>query len=161
MKQNQSFEVMKKKLKASFPGQDSSVLQCTTLIHLAANQLNRDLEAAVSNFGINLPCFEVIWLLEMGAPSGEMLLSELAAELDVTAATMTNRIDQLQRAGLAERNEVKTDRRKWTVKLTNKGKKVFAQAAEAYLEANAAFLKPIKKMDRKTLIGMLEALNTD
>lgn len=152
---------MKKKLKASFPGQDSSVLQCTTLIHLAANQLNRDLEAAVSNFGINLPCFEVIWLLEMGAPSGEMLLSELAAELDVTAATMTNRIDQLQRAGLAERNEVKTDRRKWTVKLTNKGKKVFAQAAEAYLEANAAFLKPIKKMDRKTLIGMLEALNTD
>lgn len=161
MKQNQSFEVMKKKLKASFPGQDSSVLQCTTLIHLAANQLNRDLEAAVSNFGINLPCFEVIWLLEMGAPSGEMLLSELAAELDVTAATMTNRIDQLQRAGLAERNEVKTDRRKWTVKLTNKGKKVFAQAAEAYLEANAAFLKPIKKMDRKTLIGMLEALNAD
>ncbi len=152
---------MKKKLKASFPGQDSSVLQCTTLIHLAANQLNRDLEAAVSNFGINLPCFEVIWLLEMGAPSGEMLLSELAAELDVTAATMTNRIDQLQRAGLAERNEVKTDRRKWTVKLTNKGKKVFAQAAEAYLEANAAFLKPIKKMDRKTLIGMLEALNAD
>lgn len=65
---------------------------------------------------------------------GAMGLTDLAHALEITTGTATTMIDRLERNGLARRTPHDTDRRRVTVELTARGRRV-AEETTGWLEA--------------------------
>jgi DNA-binding MarR family transcriptional regulator len=80
-------------------------------------------------FGISLPRFDYLAQLER-RPEG-LKMKELSRQLMVTGGNVTGLTDELVREGLVERVGSPSDRRSWTVRLTDQGRSGFqAMAAE-------------------------------
>jgi MarR family transcriptional regulator, 2-MHQ and catechol-resistance regulon repressor len=67
-----------------------------------------------------------------------MMCSELSAATLVTKGTLTGVLDRLEAKGLIQRDEVKADRRRTKIRLTEKGQHLF----EKIFPAHAVFLRP-------------------
>ncbi len=63
----------------------------------------------------------------------------------VTSGTMTNRIDQLEKAGLAARQPSPDDRRSFRISLTKKGFRVIDAAVTAHIQAQQNWYRACPK----------------
>jgi DNA-binding MarR family transcriptional regulator len=82
----------------------------------------------------------------------------VASSLMCSSAAMTNRVDQLERAGLIVRQHGTEDRRSVLLSITPEGRKA-TQRANAAREAIAGELLPgLSSADRKTLVGLLRRI---
>src|SRR5688572_30503033 len=73
-------------------------------------------------FGLHHASFDVLATLRRSGPPYALSPSELIASTMVTSGTMTNRIDQLEKAGLVARVQSEDDKRSFRVGLTAKGR---------------------------------------
>lgn len=100
------------------------LLTCTQLIE---KQVRGQLR---TQFDTTLPRFDLMAQLER-APEG-MKMNELSRRMMVTGGNVTGITDQLVGEDLVERVPVLGDRRAFRVRLTPKGRKVFADMAHAH-----------------------------
>jgi DNA-binding MarR family transcriptional regulator len=97
------------------------MLTCTQLIE-------RNIRSALrEKFETTLPRFDLMAQLER-APEG-LKMNELSRRLMVTGGNITGITDQLVQEGLVERLSVEGDRRAYLVRLTEAGRKSFADMA--------------------------------
>jgi DNA-binding MarR family transcriptional regulator len=90
--------------------------------------------------------------------TGDRSPGELAANADLSSGAMTNRLDQLERAGLVERRPDPDDRRGIRVSATEKGRQTWIDAFAAQAEKEkrmAATLDPEEKAQLNTLLRRL------
>lgn len=100
------------------------LLTCTQLIE-------RDVRSRLrSGFDTTLPRFDLMSQLER-APHG-LRMSELSKRLMVSGGNVTGITDQLVDEALVERVDEPGDRRVYRVRLTAKGRVLFAQMAHAH-----------------------------
>ena len=83
---------------------------------------------------------------------------EAARRLGVDRTTMVALVDALEGKGLVERRRSEEDRRRNVVELTERGRRVRADAEEAREAAEREFLAPLGEKDAAQLVTALRML---
>ena len=97
----------------------------------ATNEMERAVRRSLrARFGTTLARFDVMAALER-APDG-LSMSELSRSLMVSNGNTTVLVDTLEREALVVRRVSETDRRSFTVQLTERGRSAFAEMAAAH-----------------------------
>lgn len=79
----------------------------------------------------------------------------------VSSGTMTNRIDQLEKAGLVERIHNPQDRRSVLISLTERGFAIVEEAVGAHVDNQHRLVAHLSEEERDTLDGLLKRFLQD
>ena len=102
--------------------------------------------------------YDVLAALRRSGPDCRLTPTELYRSVLVTSATMTERLDRLQRRDLITRRPAERDRRSVLVELTQAGRAVIDRAIADLLAAEAALLEGLSPADRHALARLLGKL---
>lgn len=122
------------------------------------NDVLQTLEANLSQFGLSFGRAAILALLRESGEGG-MTPSELAAEAEVTRATVTGLLDGLERDGLVERVRHPDDRRRLYVQLTPKGRDLIESAFPSHFRRVAEIMAGLTDQELKQLTGLMEKLS--
>ena len=117
--------------------------------------LAREIEKTLAAHGLNSASFDVLATLRRSGPPYRLSPGDLIATTMVSSGTMTNRLDQLEKAGLIERLDNPEDRRGVIIALTSKGFALVEEAVTAHVENQHRLLGGLDAQERATLDGLL------
>ncbi len=120
--------------------------------------LSREMEKTWAQFGLNAAGFDVLATLRRSGSPFSLSLGELIASTMVTSGTMTNRIDQLVKAGFVERIQNPEDGRGFLIALTKPGYLVIDQAVTAHVATQARLVSGLSEVQREQLDALLKLL---
>ncbi len=113
------------------------VCQTTNLMNLligksnqVAQELNRKM---MDELSLSLAKYEVLAAVN-SSDNGEITMSNLSRELNVSNANMTGMTSRLQSDGFLIKRSLPSDRRIFSVVLTEEGQDILAKAAKKYAE---------------------------
>lgn len=95
--------------------------------------LGREVEKTFSEFGLSSASFDVLAALRRSGPPYQLSPGDLLATTMITSGTMTNRIDQLEKAELVERLTNPDDRRSVLIALKPEGLALVERAVTAHV----------------------------
>lgn len=104
--------------------------------------------------------YDVLAALRRNGPPHRLTPTELYRGVLVNSATMTERIDRLERRRLVRRIRSDRDRRSVSVELTAAGRKLIDQAAADLLATQAQLLEGLPEPDRRSLARLLAKLSS-
>ena len=111
--------------------------------------------AALAPFGINGREAAVLRVIDDPLPLAQ---AEIARRMGIDRTTMVALIDELQERGLVQRRQDPDDRRRNVVELTAAGRDTLQQAAQAWEQAERAFLSPLSGAEAEQFRETLRAL---
>jgi DNA-binding MarR family transcriptional regulator len=126
------------------------MLSCTVRIE---NEIRSRLRAT---FGITLPRFDLMAQLERH-PDG-LRMGELSKRMMVTGGNVTGITDQLAQEKLVVRVPAPKDRRAYAVKLTDEGRRAFADMAAVHERWIEELLQDVAGDDKAALIDLLSQM---
>ncbi len=128
------------------------------------SRLNRVHERAIaetfSTFDLGPDEFDVLATLRRSGPPYELNPKHLRESMMITSATMTHRLDKLERRGLIRRADDPADRRGIIVQLTEDGTRLVDKALEAHLATEAQLIAHLSQPDQTALARLLRSLST-
>ena len=128
------------------------------------SRLNRVHERAIaetfSTFDLGPDEFDVLATLRRSGAPCELNPKHLRESMMITSATMTHRLDKLERRGLIRRADDPADRRGIIVQLTEDGKRLVDKALEAHLATEARLIAHLSQPDQTALAHLLRSLST-
>ncbi|MEU0567065.1 MarR family transcriptional regulator [Nonomuraea sp. NPDC005983] len=127
-----------------------------TRMQLLVKHLRHTKEAALAQVGMQ--DFEFETLHRLVARSGTATPSELAADLLLSPAGMTGRLDTLERSGLVRRVRATDDRRRVDVELTPQGHDLWMDAMKIRGEVEADMVAVLGPEDQEVLAALLKRL---
>ncbi|CAM3148723.1 MULTISPECIES: MarR family winged helix-turn-helix transcriptional regulator [Sphingomonas] len=127
----------------------------TALIPLARSY-RRHLDRALAELSLSHSSALAVMLL--GRMEDGVRQGMLAEQLGVEGPSVVPLVDQIERAGLAERRADATDKRAKTIHLTSAGRALAAQAEVRSTEIRAALFAGVPAGDLAIAIGVLERL---
>lgn len=122
-----------------------------------ARHLSREMEKTFAAHGLSAPGFDVLATLRRSGAPYALSPGDLLATTMVTSGSMTNRIDQLEKAGLVERRQNPEDRRSVVISLTETGFATIDACVTAHVETQARLLATLTPADKATLDGLLRS----
>ena len=126
-------------------------------IYYTASLLKKKADVFFHQFGLTDVQFNVMMLLAYEGGSQEGLSqAQLSDMMLVNRANITSLIDRIEKAGLVMRTAEPDDRRYNIVKMTAKGKKIFAKVEPSYLEQVRKIMASLDTPELKKLMTMLE-----
>lgn len=140
------------------PGLVANVEGAITRMQMLARHLQRRKEAALARSGLKLWEYEILWRLRSAGAPYRMTPTRLAQGLGIHPATLTNRLDRLQAAGLITREHASADRRSLLVQLTEEGAQAWSAVIDAQREAEAAVLAPLTGQELESLATLLRTV---
>ena len=117
--------------------------------------LAREVEQTLATHGLNSATFDVLATLRRSGPPYALSPGDLLATTMVSSGTMTNRLDQLEKAGLVARTHNPEDRRSVIIALTDKGRAVVDEAVTAHVANQHRLVETLSSEERKQLDGLL------
>ena len=122
--------------------------------------LRSEMEKTWKTYGLNAASFDVLATLRRsGKPEG--LSPGALLELTmVTSGTMTNRVDQLVKAGLVQRVQNPDDKRGFLIQLTGAGLKKIEAAITDLVATQHQLMRGLSAAEKDTLNGLLIKLTT-
>lgn len=117
--------------------------------------LLREMDKTFSAHGLNLASFDVLATLRRSGPPYRLSPGDLLATMMVTSGTMTNRVDQLCKAGLVERTHNPDDGRSVIISLTDKGFHIIETAVTAHVDTQARLTRSLSNAESKELNRLL------
>lgn len=118
--------------------------------------LVREMEKTWAQYGLNAASFDVLATLRRSGPPFTLSPGDLIASTMVTSGTMTNRIDQLQKAGYVERVQNPEDGRSFLISLTEKGFAVIEAAVTEHVATQERLVSNLSKKQRNDLDRLLK-----
>ncbi len=112
--------------------------------------------AELADLGVTRDQFHALLAL-CGA---ELTMGELSERLGVTCSTVTDLIDRMERAGLAERVRDEADRRVVRVKITGGGKAVLSRVRERRRRYLGRVLAAMTEEEQSTLRDLLARVHS-
>jgi DNA-binding MarR family transcriptional regulator len=91
-------------------------------------------------------------------PSGRRSAGELAANVELSSAAMTNRLDRMEKAGFVKRIPDEHDRRSVQIELTDKGRKLYERTVEAQAAKEAIVAEALNPKQQDELNDLLRRL---
>jgi DNA-binding MarR family transcriptional regulator len=123
-----------------------------------ARRLNRLLDETLSDHGLSHGEWKVLSTLQWAGPPYRRSAGDLARIADLSTGAMTNRLDQLESAGLVRRLRDPDDRRGVLVELTEEGRRLRVETVRVQAEKEALFASTLDKREREQLNGLLRRL---
>ena len=117
--------------------------------------LAREIEKALAGHGLNSASFDVLATLRRSGPPYRLSPGDLIATTMVSSGTMTNRLDQLEKAGLIERSHNPDDRRSVIIALTPKGFALVDETVTAHVANQHRLIEGLSHEDCAELDGLL------
>ncbi|WP_419997346.1 MarR family winged helix-turn-helix transcriptional regulator [Streptomyces boninensis] len=115
--------------------------------------LTRVRQQALVDYGLERHEFDT--LHHLAGRGGSAAPSELAADLDLAPASVTGRLDALERRGFVRRTPSATDRRRVDVELTESGRSTWLGAMDASFDEETRLLGVLSKDERRQLAELL------
>ncbi|MEV4221018.1 MULTISPECIES: MarR family transcriptional regulator [Nonomuraea] len=137
---------------------DERVEGIVTRMQVLVKHLAHSKETALAQVGMQ--DFEYETLHRLVAAGGTATPSQLAAELLLSPAGMTGRLDTLEKSGLVRRVRGTSDRRRVDVELTARGHDLWMEAMLLRAEVETALIAALTPAERQTLDGLLKTLLT-
>jgi DNA-binding MarR family transcriptional regulator len=91
-------------------------------------------------------------------PGGRRSAGELAANVELSSAAMTNRLDRMEKAGLVKRIPDEHDRRSIQIELTDKGRKLYERTVEAQAAKEGIVAEALTPKQQDELNDLLRRL---
>jgi len=142
------------------PDLDVSSMGTLGRIKLLWHHLSRDMDKTFAAHGLNAASFDMLATLRRAGMPYTMSPSDLMASTLVTSGTMTNRIDQLEKAGLVERTPNPHDGRSLLVSLSAKGHALIEEAVAAHVQTQQRLVASLTDEQRSQLDELLRAFLT-
>jgi DNA-binding MarR family transcriptional regulator len=121
-------------------------------------RLKRMLDETLEQYGLTSGDFKVMSALRWAGKPHRRSAGELARIADLSSGAMTNRLDQLEEAGLVKRVRDESDRRTVLVELTAKGRRVHFGAMDAQAEKEALIAAALPEKDKRQLESLLRSI---
>jgi DNA-binding MarR family transcriptional regulator len=137
---------------------DERVEAIITRIQLLSKHVRQTKDRALAEVGLQDFEFETLHRLASRGTPWRATPSELAAELMVSPAGMTGRLDTLEKAGLIRRLRTAEDRRRVDVELTELGHDRWMAAMKLRSVAEEAMVQPLDAAEQDRLIGLLKRM---
>ncbi|MBO9655699.1 MarR family transcriptional regulator [Agrobacterium sp. SOY23] len=125
-------------------------------LHRLSTHLGREVEAVLLKHGLSSSAFDVLATLRRAGSPYRLSPGDLLAMTMVSSGTMTNRIDQLEKAGLVERIHNPQDRRSVLISLTEQGFAIVEEAVGAHVENQHRLVAHLSEEERVALNGLLK-----
>ncbi|WP_371408949.1 MarR family winged helix-turn-helix transcriptional regulator [Micromonospora zamorensis] len=126
------------------------------LLSWASHALQTEHAAGLAELGISPRAHYVL----AQARTGDLTQRQIGERCGVDKTTMVVTLDQLERAGLAERRPVPTDRRARLVAVTPAGEQVLLRARQVVERIQEDLLATLPEPDREVFLRALVALVT-
>lgn len=121
--------------------------------HLKTTTQEALLEVGLQDFE-----YDTLHLLIIRDTPGQASPSALAADLGISNAGMTGRLDALEKSGWIQRRADADDRRRVAVEVTKSGMAIWRRAMALRGQAEDALLAPLSAQERATLAELLKAM---
>lgn len=112
-------------------------------------------EDGIGGTGLRVRHYSVLQAL---ADNGAMPQLALGSFLRIDPATMVTSLDDLERAGYAERTRDPQDRRRYAVDITAEGRKVLARLNRTLVDLDGEMLADLGTTERQSLHVLLDSL---
>jgi DNA-binding MarR family transcriptional regulator len=119
-----------------------------------ATYLGREVEKTFLELGLTSASFDVLAALRRSGAPYQLSPGDLLATMMITSGTMTNRIDQLEKAGLVERLTNPEDRRSVLIALKPEGLDLVERAVTAHV-ANQHRLTALLEPDERVALDAI------
>ncbi|MBX5214904.1 MULTISPECIES: MarR family winged helix-turn-helix transcriptional regulator [unclassified Rhizobium] len=123
--------------------------------------LGREVEAMLMKHGLSTSAFDVLATLRRSGAPHRLSPGELLEMTMVSSGTMTNRIDQLEKAGLVERIVNPQDRRSVLIALTEKGLATVEEAVGAHVANQQRLTRNLTAEDKAEFDRLLKKFLAD
>lgn len=121
-------------------------------------EMSAEMQKTFRAHGLNAAGFDLLATLRRAGAPYRLSPGDLIASSMVTSGTMTNRIDQLVKAGLVERIAQEDDRRSVLVGLTAEGLARIEGMLEAHVATQVRLLAGLDAAERAQLDGLLRRM---
>jgi DNA-binding MarR family transcriptional regulator len=146
-------------IRAELPSDlDMTVEGLVDRIQGISRRLQRLVDETLSEHGLTQGEWKVLSSLRWAGPPYRRSAGELARIADLSSGAMTNRLDQLEQAGLVHRLRDPEDRRGVLVELTDRGRAVWEEALGVQAEKEALITGALSARDRERLNDLLRKL---
>ncbi|MFF3453087.1 MarR family winged helix-turn-helix transcriptional regulator [Streptomyces sp. NPDC002730] len=135
------------------PDLDPDIEGAVTRMKKLSVHLRRVREQSLLDFALERHEFDT--LHKLAGRGGKAAPSELAADLDLAPASVTGRLDALDKRGFIRRTPSTTDRRRVDVELTKSGRATWLGAMDVLGDEEYRLLGVLSKDERKQLNDML------
>jgi DNA-binding MarR family transcriptional regulator len=123
-----------------------------------SKRFTRNMEETLAELGLNYGEWKVLGTLVHSDVPHRRSPGWLSEHLGLSSGAMTNRLDQLEKAGLVRRLPDPNDRRALYVELTEGGKKIWSDAAEASGMKEQLVASALGEREKEQLNGLLRKL---
>lgn len=145
-------------LAQQFPELDiSSVEACLTFLDTTA-EVHQAFDTHFARYNLSMGKFTLLIQLFVASEKG-LTPSEFAERASVTRATITGLLDGLEREDLVKRQPYPEDRRKLTIVLTDKGRKLITEMLPDHFCRTTNMMSNLTATEKKTFIKLLAKLS--
>jgi DNA-binding MarR family transcriptional regulator len=127
-------------------------------IHGINWRLRKMLDETLEPYGLATGDWKVLSSLRWAGKPYRRSAGELARSSDLSSGAMTNRLDQLEAAGLVKRSRDPNDGRGVLVELTPKGLRIHSEAIGVQAEKEALLGSALSEREKAQLEGLLRRL---
>jgi len=137
------------------PDLDTAPMGLIGRLGRVAQYLSQEMEVTFARHGLTRAGFDVLATLLRSGPPHALTPNQLLATMMITSGTMTNRIDQLEQAGLVERVRNAGDKRSVLVGLTQAGREVIEAAVTDHVATQTRLVAALAPNERSQLDDLL------
>ncbi|WP_329118291.1 MarR family winged helix-turn-helix transcriptional regulator [Streptomyces sp. NBC_01465] len=142
--------------KPVLPDLDPEIEGAVTRMKKLSVHLRRVREQSLVDFALDRPEFDT--LHKLAGRGGKAAPSDLAADLDLAPASVTGRLDALERRGFVRRTPSTKDRRRVDVELTDSGRETWLGAMDVLGHEEYRLLGVLSEAERTQLNDMLRRI---
>lgn len=140
------------------PELDRRVEGISVRLQVLTKYLDRHRDAVLAEYGLQWWEFKTLHMLRRGGTPYRATPGELAKQLGMSAAALTNRLDALEKRGYVERTHDRDDRRKVVATLTPAGRKVWERGIDQIQRVEQNLIHELSTSDRIRLEALLRRL---
>lgn len=137
---------------------DRDVEGITVRLQVLTRYLERRREAVLAAYGLQLWEFKTLHMLRRAGTPYRATPGQLARQLGMSAAALTNRLDALERRGYVERAHDRDDRRKVVATLTPAGNELWQRGLGDIQRVEEELVHQLPEADRTRLDSLLRSL---
>ncbi len=135
---------------------DNLVLRLWFITHRTRDVLRSCEDKVFGEYGLTAEQYAVLAVMKV--LGGSVRVSDLARGLERTPNSVSMIVDRMVKAGLVRRVRDRGDRRVVYVIVTDKGENVFRPATRAGLELVQGIMSPLSDQDKRTFLGLHQAI---
>ncbi len=137
---------------------DARVEGILVRMQVLTRYLDRRRDAVLASYGLQWWEFKTLHMLRRGGTPYRATPGELAKQLSMSPAAMTNRLDALQKHGYVDRSHDPDDRRKVVATLTKAGRAVWERGIDDIQKLEQDLVRTLPAKEQDVLEGLLRRL---